>query len=432
MNLIGISINHRTSSIAMREALHLGIDEQKNFIALLKNDLLKEGFVLSTCNRTEVFGIPLKNNITSEDIFEKLLSFKNVSGLSLEQVEKYNSKSALEHINKVASGIDSLIIGDSQILSQCKESFRISVDNNFSNTTTRKIFDVAARVGKRSIKETLIAQGAVTVSYAAIQVIEKIFANLNKKEALIIGAGETSELAAVHLQSKNIGKITITNRTEKKAAKLAKKVSGSIVPFEDFKNHLDKFDIIISATSAKDFIVNFDDVRKAIHKRKGTPIFIMDIAIPRDIDPKVKKLDNVFYNDIDSLNIIVDQNLQKRKTEIPKVKKIISEEIELFFNWYNTLDIVPAIKSLRTFFEEIEIDELNKIRNKVTEENYIKLEDMTKRLIGRILHNPTVKLRELAESGENLDKTNEHVSVLKYLFDLENIHGNGKQSKGKN
>ncbi|MBK8943938.1 MAG: glutamyl-tRNA reductase [Ignavibacteriae bacterium] len=427
MNLIGISINHRTSSIEQREAVHLSLEEQQQFISLLKNKLLKEGFVLSTCNRTEIFGIPINHQIHPNLLFAELINFKNVDNLEFGNVESYDSENALRHIAHVASGIDSLIIGDSQILSQCKESFRLSVDENFSNTTTRKIFDVAVRIGKRAIKETLISQGAVTVSYAAIQVIEKIFANLDKKEALIIGAGETSELAAIHLNSRNIGKITITNRTEEKAGKLAKKVSGSTILFEEFKNHLHKFDIIISATSSKDFIVSYSDIKSVISKRKGTPIFIMDIAIPRDIDPKVKNIDNVFYNDIDSLNIIVDQNLQKRKHEIPKVQNIINEEIDGFYNWYNTLGIVPTIKSLRSFFESIEFDELNKIKNKVSDEDFVKLEEMTKRLVGRILHNPTKKLRELAENNDDLDKTNIHTSTLKYLFDLDNISENGNK-----
>jgi len=429
MNLIGISINHRTSSIELREAVHLSIEEQQNFISILKDDCLKEGFVISTCNRTEIFGIPKSNQINQTTLFQKLTEFKNVNGLSIDNIEKFDHENSLYHISKVASGIDSLIIGDSQILSQCKESFRLSEDNNFSNTITRKIFDVAVRVGKRSIKETLISQGAVTVSYAAIQVIEKIFANLNTKEALIIGAGETSELAAIHLNSRNIGKISITNRTEEKAGKLAKKVSGSVLKFDEFRNHLNKFDIIISATSSQNFLVSYDDIKSAISKRKGTPIFIMDIAIPRDIDPKVKKIDNVFYNDIDSLNIIVDQNLQKRKQEIPKVEKIINEEIEGFYTWFNTLGVVPTIKSLRSFVEKIENDELNKIKYKVSDEDYLKLEEMTKRLIGRILHNPTIKLRELAESGDNMDKADLHTSAIKYLFDLDNIPTNGKKDE---
>lgn len=426
MNLIGISINHRTSPIELREAVHLSKEEQQEFISVLKSNVLKEGFVLSTCNRTEIFGITLNKSINCISLFDELIKFKKVEGLLHEHIERFDSSSSLNHIARVASGIDSLIIGDSQILSQCKESFRLAYNEGFSNTTTRKIFDVTARIGKRAIKETMIAQGAVTVSYAAIQVIEKIFANLNKKEALIIGAGETSELAAVHLNARNIGKITITNRTEEKAGQLAKKVSGSSINFNDFREQLHKFDIIISATSATDYLVTYDDLKAAISKRKGNPIFIMDIAIPRDIDPKVKKIDNVFYNDMDSLSIIVNQNLQKRKQEIPKIEKIISEEIDGYYTWYNTLGVVPTIKSLRSFFEEIEVDELNKIKNKVSHEDYVKLEEMSKRLIGRILHNPTIRLRELAESGDNSEKANELTSLLKYLFDLDNLPTNGK------
>jgi len=431
MNLIGISINYRTSPIELREAVNLSFDEQKKFISALKNNILKEGFVISTCNRTEIFGIPATSNVSTADLYEELKKFRNVENLNKNNIEEYDSHSSLKHIAKVASGIDSLIIGDSQILSQCKESFRLSVDENFSNTITRKIFDIAARVGKRAIRETLISQGAVTVSYAAIQVVEKIFANLEKKEALVIGAGETSELAAIHLKSRNIGKITITNRTIEKAGQLAKKVSGETVNFEEFTDHLYKFDVILSATGSKNLLVTFDDIKKAISKRRGTPIFIMDIAIPRDIDPSVKKIDNVFYNDIDSLNVIVDQNLNKRKDEIPRVEQIISEEVDNFYNWHNTLGVVPTIKSLRSFFEEIEHDELEKIKNKVTEEDYIKLEDMAKRLIGRILHNPTIKLRKLAEKGDNIDNANQHTSTLKYLFDLDNKPLNGKKKNGK-
>jgi glutamyl-tRNA reductase len=427
MNFIGISINHRTSSIEIREEISLDQEEQIKFISHLKKEILTEGFVLSTCNRTEVFGIPKNNEISCQTIIENLKIFKSVNNLSREHFQTFRDKEALFHISKVTSGIDSLIIGDSQILSQVKESYRLSVDENFSGTLTRKIFDTTIRVGKRAIKETLISHGAVTVSFAAIQVIEKIFSNLYKKKALIIGAGETGELAAIHLNSKNIGQISITNRTLEKAAKLAKKVSGTVIEFDDFRNHLHSFDIIISATSAKNFIVSFNDIKNAIHKRKGSPIFIMDIAIPRDIDSTVKKIDNVFYNDIDSLNIIVEQNLIKRKSEIPLVEKIIEEEINNFYSWYKTLGIVPTIKSLRSFFESIEIDELKKIKNKVSEDDYIKLESMAKRLIGRILHNPTIKLKELAEAGNDLDSVKEYTNTLNFLFGLDKHSSENKK-----
>jgi len=427
MNLIGISINHRTSPIELREALYLSVEEQQKFVSILKDRILDEGFVISTCNRTEIFGTPKNDKVNHSNLYDELAKFKSVLDLNKQHFEEYESYDSVKHIAKVASGIDSQIIGDSQILSQCKESFRLSVEANFSNTITRKIFDTVAHVGKRAIKETLISQGAVTVSYAAIQVIEKIFANLEKKEALVIGAGETSELAAIHLKSRNIGKITITNRTIEKAGKLAKKVHGSVLDFIDFRSNLYKYDILLSATGSKDVLVSYNEIKSAISKRRGTPIFIMDIAIPRDIDPSVKQIDNVFYNDIDSLNVIVDQNLVKRKLEIPKVDKIISEEVDNFSNWYHTLGIVPTIKSLRSFFEDIEKDELEKIKNKVTAEDYIKLEDMAKRLVGRILHNPTINLRKLAEKGDIGENSDQYTSVLKYLFDLENIPTNGKK-----
>lgn len=427
MNFIGISINHRTSPIEIREALHLSREEQIDFISILKESLLSEGFILSTCNRTEIFGIPKNLKITHKSIIEELINFKNISNLETEYYETFNSKDSIVHIAKVASGIDSLIIGDSQILSQCKDGFQLSEETNFSGTVLHKIAETAIRVGKRSIKETSISLGAVTVSYAAIQVIEKIFANLSKKSALIIGAGETSELAALNLKGKGIGKISISNRTLQKAENLARKVSGSVINFQEFKDHLYKFDIIISATSSQNYLVSFDDIKKAISLRKGNPIFLMDIAIPRDIDPNVKKIDNVFYNDIDSLNIIVDQNLDKRKSQIPFVEKIIEEEVTEFYSWYHTLGIVPTIKSLRSFFETIELDELNKIKNKVTSEDYLKLEDMAKRLIGRILHNPIIKLREIAEKDNNSTTSNQYTSVIKELFDLDNFPTNGRK-----
>lgn len=427
MNFIGISINHRTSPIEIREALHLSREEQIDFISILKESLLSEGFILSTCNRTEIFGIPKNLKITHKSIIEELINFKNITNLETEYYETFNAKDSIVHIAKVASGIDSLIIGDSQILSQCKDGFQLSEETNFSGTVLHKIAETAIRVGKRSIKETSISLGAVTVSYAAIQVIEKIFANLSKKSALIIGAGETSELAALNLKGKGIGKISISNRTLQKAENLARKVSGSVINFEEFKDHLYKFDIIISATSSQNYLVSFDDIKKAISLRKGNPIFLMDIAIPRDIDPNVKKIDNVFYNDIDSLNIIVDQNLDKRKSQIPFVEKIIEEEVTEFYSWYHTLGIVPTIKSLRSFFETIELDELNKIKNKVTSEDYLKLEDMAKRLIGRILHNPIIKLREIAEKDNNSTTSNQYTSVIKELFDLDNFPTNGRK-----
>lgn len=431
MNIFGITINHRTAPIELREALYLSKNETIDLINKLKSDLFTEGFVLSTCNRTEVFGFPQKNLLDYNQLIKILLDFKKVNGLTADNFEKFFSCGAVRHIFSVASGIDSMITGDSQVLAQAKEAFEISEDLNFAGTIMRRIFDFAVKAGKRAIKETAIGEGAVTVSYAAVQVIEKIFSSLEKKSALVIGAGETGEIAAANFKDKGVGKLAISNRTLSKAEALAEKVHGEIVPFQFLKEHIHNFDIILSATSAKGLILNFDDIQKMMRMRKNTPVVLMDIAVPRDIDPEVKKIENVFYHDMDSLKIIVDKNIQKRKNEIPQVKKIIMEELINFFSWYNTLEIVPAIKSLREFFEEIRIDELNKIKHKICEEDFIKLEDMTRRMMGRLLHNPTIKLRELAETGTNIQEVATRSAILKELFNLNNFDNNNNIQNGK-
>lgn len=419
MNLIGISLNHRTAPIELREALHLSTEESVELIMQLKNEIFTAGFVLSTCNRTEIFGFSQNGKSDFSPILNALLEFKKISNLKQEHFEKYFSCSAVKHIFKVASGIDSLIIGDSQILGQIKDSFQLSEDLEFVDSVMKRIFDTAVKVGKMSIKETLIGEGAVTISFAAVQVVEKIFSTLGNKSALVIGAGKTGELAATHLREKGIEKLTIANRTLERAENVAKKLSAAVIEFDKIKKELFNFDIIFSATSYEGFILEYEDIQQAIKKRKGQPICLMDIALPRDINPKSANLDNVFYNDIDSLNIIVNQNLLKRQKEIPKVEKIILDEMIGFFSWYNTLDIVPTIKLMRDFFESIRIDELEKIKHKLSDENFKKVEDMTRRLLGRLLHNPTLKLRRIAETGNNPNEVAQTSAIVKDLFDLE-------------
>lgn len=416
MFFAGITINHRTAPLELREALHLNSDEIKDFIGRLRSDIFTEGFVLSTCNRTEIFGFPKAHLPSFQDMIRLLLDFKPVQGITEENFEAFFSCSAVKHVLKVASGIDSQLLGDSQILAQVKEAFFISAESDFSGTLLNRLAETASRTGKRTIKETNIGTGAVSVSYAATQVISKIFSTLESKSALIIGAGETGRLAALHLRDREIGKLTITNRTTSRAELLAEEVLGDIVPFNTFKSVLDQYDIIVSATSADDIILTYDDVKKMQKARKGRTAAIMDIAVPRDVDNRVADIESVFYHDVDSLNVIIDQNLKKRESEIPNAIKIVNEEADSLLRWYNTLEVVPTIKFIRDFFEDIRLDELEKIKNKVTQEDYEKLEDMSRRLIGRLLHNPTINMRKIAESGANYQDAVKYTYVLKDLF----------------
>ena len=426
MNLIGISINHRTAKVELRESLNLNVSEVKNFIKILKNNLLKEGLIISTCNRTEVIGIPYTNNISYQDLINALIQFKRFENLSDDNFEKFKFLQVIEHLFRLFSGIDSMLIGDNQIFKQVKDSFQIADEENFIGFYLKKIMDFSLRVGKRSISETAISEGAVTVSFAAVQLIEKIFANLSKKSALIIGTGETGEIASKHLRDKGVTRLALTNRTFDKAEKLAKELNTAVFPFDNFKEHLYKFDIIVSATGSQELILTKDDIQKAIKKRNLEPMVIVDIAVPRDVDPESKNLENVFYNDIDSLNIIVELNLQKRKNEIPKVEKIIYDELNNFSEWLNSLQVSHVIKSLRDKFESIKFEEVQNNINRFSVDDREKLELVTKRIINKILHQPTNEIKKLATETNTQDLNRIKLSLVQELFGLNNFNEQGK------
>lgn len=426
MNLLGISINHRTAPVDLREALHLSEEEIRNLIQQAKDKFLSEGIIISTCNRTEIYAIPKQNGITHHDLQNLIINFKSAAKVSEENFQKFISRDSVEHLFRVATGIDSLLIGDNQIFKQVKDSFVISEEMNFAGFLIKRLMDTTVRVGKRAINETAISQGAVTVSYAAVQLVEKIFANLSKKSALVIGTGETGEIAAKHLRDRGIGRLALTNRTFEKAEKLATELNTAVFPFNTFKDHLHKFDIIISATSSESIILTKEDIEKAMKKRNYDSMVIMDIAVPRDVDPACIDIDYVFYHDIDSLNVIVQQNLAKRRNEIPKVEKIIQEELNSFFDWYNSLQVAPTIKNLRDYFESVRAEEVGKNINKFSEEDREKLEIITKRIINKILHHPTVELKKL--SDEYSDSASLKISVIRELFGLT---GNKQNQQGK-
>lgn len=418
MNLLSISINHRTASVELREKLHLNEEEVRKFILQQKGKLLREGLVISTCNRTEVYGIPVDKNITTKELQDSVITYKSDFKANLENFENFISRESIRHLFKVATGIDSMLIGDNQIYKQVKDSFLIADELQFTGFFMRRVMDAATRVGKRAITETAISEGAVTVSYAAVQLIEKIFSTLNKKSALIIGTGETGEIAAKHLRDRGIGRLALTNRTFEKAEKLANELNTAVFPFDSFKEHIHKFDIIVSATSSEGLIISKADIENAMKKRNYASMVLMDIAIPRDIDPKSKNIEYVFYHDIDSLNIIVEQNLAKRKQEIPKVETIIEEELNNFFDWYNSLEAAPTIKTIRDHFEAIRAEEVEKNINKFSADDREKLDIITKRIINKILHQPTVELKKTSESDSRTEDTAQKISIIRELFGL--------------
>jgi len=419
MNLLAVSINHKTAPVKLRETLYLSENEVRELIEKVKSKYFTEGLLISTCNRTEIYGIPVNTDITHLHLQKIITESKNSTDTSVDNFQTFISRDSLSHLFSVIAGIDSMLIGDNQIFKQVKNSFQIAEEMQFAGFLMHHVFDSALKVGKRAISETAITEGAVTVSYAAVQLIGKIFSNLNKKSALVIGTGETGEIAAKNLRDRGIGRLALTNRTFEKAEKLAADLNTAVFPFDTFKDHLHKFDIIISATSAGGIVITRSDVEMAMKKRGYSSMVLMDIAVPRDIDPASKEINYVFYHDIDSLNIIVEQNVAKRKEEIPKVKIIIEEELNSFFEWYNSLQSAPTIKNLRDHFDAIRAEEVKKNINKFSSEDREKLEIVTKRIINKILHHPIVELKKTNETGTGAEEVATKMGIIKSLFGID-------------
>lgn len=420
MNIITVAINHHTAPIELREALYIHENEIRDFIKDFQSELTKEICILSTCNRTEIYCIPKSLDLTYREIQDLLLKKKPVQNVSPSNFRNYFSCGAVNHLFHISAGIDSLVIGDQQILGQMKDAFTIANEENSIGTYLQKVFQSALKVGKRVKTETELFEGPSSISAAAVQLASKIFSDLKKKKVLVIGAGETSRLAIQNLKQKDVKNITITNRTLSRAEHLAKEFDARVIPFIDFKDVLHEFDIIISATSSPEPLVLKSDIEQVMSKRKNQPLCILDIAIPRDFEPSIKDIDNVFYNDIDALQIIVNQNLERRQSQVPKIKKIIMEELIELFSWYNSLQISPIIKALREQFEQIRLQEYEFFKNKFLPEQQQNLELLTRRIINKLLHNPTVYLRKSADTLDSQGDLNLRLTIIKEMFNIQN------------
>jgi glutamyl-tRNA reductase len=419
MNLLAIGVNHRTAPIDIREKLFFTQKELPGAYDLLtKKYGFSEAVIISTCNRTEIYVVTNPFSLRYGDLVEFILENKKAHTFAKpEHFYRYFASGAANHLFRVASGIDSMVVGDIQILAQIKESYYYAEQHKASGFLTNRIFHTAFRVGKRARTETEIGDGAVSISYAAVELANKIFADLSKKRALLIGAGETGELTAKHLKSKGIGELLITNRTRSRSEELVAKLGGRVVDFGNFVNELEKIDIVISSVNAPEPIISTEAIHRTLKKRGNDPIFLIDIGVPRNIDPACNKYDNVFLHDIDALKHIVDKNLVKRSQEIPKIETIIMEELQGLFAWYNSLKLNPTISELRQMFEFIREAEVEKHIHKFKEEDRELIDIVTKRIINKLLHTPMTTLR--SNNGDPQEDTLTHISAIRKLFGLE-------------
>jgi glutamyl-tRNA reductase len=421
MNLLSIGISHHTAPVELRERMWLSEEETREAVKRFKEKYFSECMIVSTCNRTELYGMTPTLQVDDGPVRRELIDFKAAGKLVRpEHFQGTFSGGAVHHLFKVAAGIDSMVIGDVQILNQVKEAFNISRDQNALGPVMNRLLQSALRVGKRTRTETAISDGAVSVSYAAVELAGKIFEDLSKKSALMIGAGKTGELTVKHLAAKRIGSLSIANRTREKAEALVKQLGGSVIDFDAYHELLATVDIVITSISSPVYIIEPETMLKAMKQRGNSPLFIIDIGVPRNVNPAVKRIESVFLYDIDSLNSIVDANLERRKAEIPKVTTIIREEMVEFFHWYNSLDVGPTITDFRETLETIRRAEVEKNINRFKPEDRELVEMLTRRIVNKILHQPMTVLKQGAENGHKGNETLLRVKALRELFGIKN------------
>lgn len=418
MNALVIGLNHNTADIEVREKFAFnGSKLDEGLKAFKELSVVEEGIILSTCNRVELYANVSDIDKAILDIKGFLSSFHNIPLESLNRaLYIYTDKEAVRHIFRVASSLDSMIVGEPQILGQVKDAFELALQKKTTGVLLNKLMKKAISVAKRVRTETKIAENAVSISFAAVELAKKIFTDLSKKVFMLLGAGEMAELAAKHLITSGVKEVLVSNRTYERACELAKELKGKAVRFDDFINEMVRTDIVICSTGAPTYILTKSQMHKVMRERRQRQVFIIDISVPRNIDPEINDLENVYLYNIDDLQGVVDANIFERKKEAEKAEKIVDEEVEKFIKWQESLDSVPTIVALREKAEEIKKEELERLLNKLnnlSNEEKEAIECMASAIINKLIHPPTAALKNSSEDKEVL------VAVIRRLYGLE-------------
>jgi glutamyl-tRNA reductase len=423
MNIIVVGLSHKTATVEIREKVAFSPNQiEKPLRELVSLDEIVEGVIVSTCNRVEIYA-------TTRDIAGGIARIKRFMAdyhhIPFEILEShlysYHSETAIRHVFRVASSLDSMVVGEPQILGQIKTSYGYAAEYKSSGIILNRFLHKAFSVAKRVRTETKIASSAVSVAFAAVELAKKILGNLSDKTVMLIGAGEMCELAAKHFLNSGARGVMVTNRTFERAERLAEEFDGEAVRFEELFQHLHRADIVLSSTGAPHVIIGPKDVEDVIKRRRFKPMFFIDIAVPRDIDPKVDGLENAYLFTVDNLQEIVQANLAQRNLEAEKAEEIINQEIGQFFKWLSSLEVTPTIVALRTHFDEIRKAELEKTLTNwkdMPPDAEKRLEALTMAMMNKLLHSPTTVLKKAGQGG----RVDLYVDGLRQLFELEAAH----------
>ncbi|QNK60013.1 glutamyl-tRNA reductase [Paenibacillus sp. PAMC21692] len=429
MHIIAVGLNYRTAPVEVREKFTFAEKELPEALnALIGTKSIMEGVIVATCNRTEMYAVVDRHQLCGHYIRSFMEKW---FGLPREQFTNhlymYEDEAAIRHLFKVTSGLDSMVIGETQILGQVKDAFLLAQEKKTTGTVFNMLFKQAVTMAKRAHSETTIGESAVSVSYAAVELGKQIFGQFNRKTVMIIGAGDTGELTAKHLYANGAERILVVNRTFERAAQLADKFGGTPLSLEEGLKKLPETDIIISSTGSESYVLNRLQVAEAMKSRKSKPLFMIDIAVPRDLDPTIAAVENVFLYDIDDLEGIVESNLDQRRREAAKIEVMIDDEMVAFEQWYKTLGVVPLIRSLQTKATDIHDETMNSLTKKLpglSERELKVIRKLTKSMMNQMIQDPILRIKEMA--GEK--RAEEAMDMFVKLFALEELAESQQQS----
>ena len=419
MAIVVLGLNHTTAPIAVRERLAFSDPALTQALMHFRPPEVQELVILSTCNRVEIY---MRTSDVDASVASCVAFVAACHAVPPAQftahLYQWSELEAARHLFRVAASLDSLVLGEPQILGQVKAAYLAAQAAGRTGNILSQLFERALSVAKTIRTETGISDHAVSVSYAAVELAKKIFESLQQRTVMVLGAGDTAELAARHLVSQGVTRMFIANRTSERAALLAQALQAKAIPWEAFPEHLAYTDIVISSTSAPHPIIAPAMVREAIRARRNRPMFFIDIAVPRDVDPAVNTLENVFLYDIDDLQNVVQENRRERQREALAAEELIWQEVRQFQQWLAGRDAVPTIVALRQHAEALRQQELEKALHKfgaLDERQRRVLEALTHGLVNKLLHAPTVYLKRASHEGQVRDA----VHVVRHLFNLD-------------
>lgn len=420
MHLIVVGLNYRTAPVEVRERFALSEGEMPQALQALKQTTgILEGVVVATCNRTEIYAVVDRLHVCGHYIRSFMEQWFNISRKEFNpHLYMYEDDRAVEHLFRVSCGLDSMIIGETQILGQVRDAFLLAQEQNATGTLFNRLFKQAVTVAKRAHSETSIGESAVSVSYAAVELGKRIFGRFDDKKIMIVGAGKMSELTARHLHANGAKEVYVVNRTLEKAEELAVKFSGIALELPEAMRRLKDMDIVISSTGANRFMLERSQVAAAMEGRRKKPLFLIDIAVPRDIEPSCGEIANVFLYDIDDLEGIVENNLAKRRKEAAIIEGMIADEQASYREWYATLGVSPLIRALQEKAAVIQENTLDSLLRKLPEldERQIKvIRKLTKSIVNQVIHDPILRIKELSAEKRGDDA----MKLFVQLFALE-------------